>query len=226
MAKWQSQATAASVVANTKCLKYLCALTYAAFFLLSFPFCCCCRCSSCNSFGLVFAAHTNSTRALAFRRQPALCHVSRPAPSLCSLSWACPNDRVAWHGMAWRALAWRRAALRRQTPLLSLFRSLSLSLSTATRKWHKPSLEPSDAKPNRTQRKRGESRHSRLRPTERNSHSVNAHALRQLTVSVNHGDERITGNTRAAAALNQQPLNQKEIKYNKIQKKKQKTNKQ
>lgn len=161
-------------------------------------------------------ADEHSTRALAFRRQPARCHVSRPAPSLCSLSWACPNDRVAWHGMAWRALAWRRAALRRQTPLLSLFRSLSFSLHRNEKVAQaEPRAEPSDAEPNRTQRKRGESRHSRLRPTERNSHSVNAHALRQLTVSVNHGDERITGNTRAAAALNQQPLNQKEIKYNK-----------
>lgn len=34
--------------------------------------------------------------------------------------------------------------------------------------------------------------------TERKSHSADAHALRQLTVSVNHGDERITGNETAA----------------------------
>lgn len=124
VAKWQSQATAASVVANTKCLKYLCALTYAAFFvLLSFPFCwccycCCCCCWSCNSFVLVFAARPSTRTAIGARLSPpaaaARCslprHASRRAPLLCSLSWACPNDRVACHGMAWHGVATLSAA--------------------------------------------------------------------------------------------------------------------
>ncbi|KAM8721656.1 hypothetical protein ACLKA7_007519 [Drosophila subpalustris] len=44
------------------------------------------------------------------------------------------------------------------------------------------------------------SRMPELAKTQRKSHSVNAHALRQLTVSVNHGDERITATTTTTIA--------------------------
>lgn len=53
---------------------------------------------------------------------------------------------------------------------------------------------------------------------------MNAHALRQLTVSVNHGDERITGKIAAAAAAAAENRNREQKKNipNKFQKKKKK----
>lgn len=169
------------------------------------------RSCSCSPHG---RAHEQQS-ALAFRRQPpplvAHCLATPLAVLLCCARYPGPVPMTEW-----RAMAWRGHALRRQTPppTLSALSALSFSLHRNEKLAQaEPRAERSRvAAHRRTQQKRGESRHSRLRPTERNSHSVNAHALRQLTVSVNHGDERITGNTRAAAAAakHQQPLNQKE----------------
>lgn len=178
------------------------------------------RSCSCSPHTRAHERHEQSTRRSPFAASPlaADCHLATPlaiSPRCCA-RYPGPVPMTEWRGMAWHgvpclALAWRRSPPPPNTSALSSSLSLSLFLSPPQRE-SGTSRASSRAERSRTQRKRGESRHSRLRPTERNSHSVNAHALRQLTVSVNHGDERITGNTRAAAALNQQPLNQKEIK--------------
>jgi len=48
---------------------------------------------------------------------------------------------------------------------------------------------------------------------------VNAHALRQLTVSVNHGDERITGNKTAVSTEENLSTKKKMEKKQKTEKK-------